>query len=690
MTFLNPAVLIGLLAASIPILIHLLNLRKLQKIEFSTLAFLKELQKTKVRKIKLKQWLILLLRILIILFLVMSFARPALDSVSIGLGSTAKTTAVLVIDNSFSMSVVNENGSLLNQAKSAAKQLLNEFVDGDEITILTINQNENTYSSSNRTQLSETIENTEISFYSQDLTYLVNEAAKILGSSSNFNKELYIISDFPSNRFRDTTLFASHILDDVKFYFLQLNNGGLRNLSVTDFQSKNQIFEQNKSVKFKASVKNNSESNSSNNVASLFVNGRRSAQKSFDVQAGETIEIEFNYTIAESGFVEMFVELEEDDVSFDNRRYLSLYVPEQIKVLLLSDLLNDLNYVKIALQGINNNYFIIDEGNTSRLNSFRLPDYDVVLLSGNDYLNNIDKLKNFIANGGSVILFPGSSDENAFLSDILTSLSLPVPESFVKSNDSYFSFDEIDYGHPVFTNLFEEEKKQIDSPEILKYLKLFNQGKGKTLIKLVDGSAFLSEYSVGSGKVVLFSSLPSLSWSNLPVKGIFAPLITKLVSYLTFIRGSESNYIVGDEIVVSQGAQLQPQIKIIRPDNSEQFIQPELKGFNKQFVYSDSELFGIYKFYTGDRMFEASAVNLDILESSGEFLESDEIENEIKNLSDQFEVIELSQTGNYSEAISQARFGTELWKIFLILALCLALIEMFVSKSSKKDIAELN
>jgi hypothetical protein len=690
MTFLNPAVLIGLLAASIPILIHLLNLRKLQKIEFSTLAFLKELQKTKVRKIKLKQWLILLLRILIILFLVMSFARPALDSVSIGLGSTAKTTAVLVIDNSFSMSVVNENGSLLNQAKSAAKQLLNEFVDGDEITILTKNQNENTYSSSNRTQLSETIENTEISFYSQDLTYLVNEAAKILGSSSNFNKELYIISDFQSNRFRDTTLFASHILDDVKFYFLQLNKGGLRNLSVTDFQSKNQIFEQNKSVKFKASVKNNSESNSSNNVASLFVNGRRSAQKSFDVQAGETIEIEFNYSIAESGFVDMFVELEEDDVSFDNRRYLSLYVPEQIKVLLLSDLLNDLNYVKIALQGINNNYFIIDEGNTSRLNSFRLPDYDVVLLSGNDYLNNIDKLKNFIANGGSVILFPGSSDENAFLSDILTSLSLPVPESFVKSNDSYFSFDEIDYGHPVFTNLFEEEKKQIDSPEILKYLKLFNQGKGKTLIKLVDGSAFLSEYSVGSGKVVLFSSLPSLSWSNLPVKGIFAPLITKLVSYLTFIRGSESNYIVGDEIVVSQGAQLQPQIKIIRPDNSEQFIQPELKGFNKQFVYSDSELFGIYKFYTGDRMFEASAVNLDILESSGEFLESDEIENVIKNLSDQFEVIELSQTGNYSEAISQARFGTELWKIFLILALCLALIEMFVSKSSKKDIAELN
>ena len=47
MTFLNPAVLLGLLAASIPIIIHLLNLRKLKKIDFSTLQFLKELQKNK-------------------------------------------------------------------------------------------------------------------------------------------------------------------------------------------------------------------------------------------------------------------------------------------------------------------------------------------------------------------------------------------------------------------------------------------------------------------------------------------------------------------------------------------------------------------------------------------------------------------------------------------------------------------
>ena len=138
MTFLNPAILFGLIAASIPIVLHFLNLRKLKRVEFSTLTFLKELQKTKIKRIKLKQWLLLLLRIAIIIFLVMAFARPTVKSISIGNSSAAKTTAVIIIDNTFSMSVVTGNGSYLNHAKQIAKMLLNNFQDGDEITLLSV------------------------------------------------------------------------------------------------------------------------------------------------------------------------------------------------------------------------------------------------------------------------------------------------------------------------------------------------------------------------------------------------------------------------------------------------------------------------------------------------------------------------------------------------------------------------
>ncbi len=688
MTFLNPALLFGLLAASIPILIHLLNLRKLQKVEFSTLAFLKELQKTKVRKIRLKQWILLLLRVLIILFLVMSFARPALQSVSIGLGSTTKTSAVIIIDNSFSMSVVNEGGSYLNQAKAAAKNILNEFTEGDEVTIITIDGNDSeSFTSSNKPLLLKNIEEIKTGLFSRDLVEPVKYSLEKLGASKNFNKEIYILSDFQTDRFTEQEEAAIQNSGNVKVYLLPFTGNNVNNLSINQLRSENQIFELNKAVTFTAVVKNNSSVPSSNNVVSLFVNGKRTAQQSFDIQAGESIQVEFEQTLASPGFIDLFAELEEDDIQFDNRSYMKLYVPEQIKILALADEQNDLSYFNIALEGINNTYFDIEKSNTSRINSFDLASYNVVVLSGNNYAGNIQKLRNYIEAGGSVILFPGASDENADISEITNGLNIPTPESFVKSDESFFSFGQVDYEHPVFTELFEDDKKQIDSPDIYKYLKIFNKGRGKTIISLLDGAAFLSEYSLGNGKVLLFSSLPTLSWSNFPVKGIFAPLINKVVSYLSFAKSKSDRYIVGDEINVSGSSLVQPQVKVIKPDNTEEYIQPELKGFNKMFTYPNTDINGIYKFYNELKLFETVSVNLDSRESGGSYLDIDEVEELLAGLNSELNIIELDKNDNFSEKISQARFGTELWKLFLIIALALALIEMLVSKSSKKDMA---
>src|SRR5687768_4361997 len=103
MIFLNPFILVAMAAASIPLLLHLLNLRKLRTVEFSSLKFLKELQKTRIRRLKLKQILLLILRTSLVIFAVLAFARPALHG-SAGLpGSHASTTAVILIDDSFSM-----------------------------------------------------------------------------------------------------------------------------------------------------------------------------------------------------------------------------------------------------------------------------------------------------------------------------------------------------------------------------------------------------------------------------------------------------------------------------------------------------------------------------------------------------------------------------------------------------------
>ena len=79
MNFLNPFALIGMAAAGIPLLLHLLNLRRLKTIDFGTLRFLQELQQKQVRKLRLQQILLLILRTLIVVCAVLALSRPTIE-----------------------------------------------------------------------------------------------------------------------------------------------------------------------------------------------------------------------------------------------------------------------------------------------------------------------------------------------------------------------------------------------------------------------------------------------------------------------------------------------------------------------------------------------------------------------------------------------------------------------------------
>jgi uncharacterized membrane protein len=236
MTFLNPAILFGLLAASIPILIHLLNLRKLKKIDFSTLQFLKELQKNKIRKIKLKQWLLLALRVLIILCIVTAFARPTLVGVSIGgTTSAAKTTAIFILDDTFSMSVIDQNGSYFNQAKETIKELLNQFEEVDEFgLILVSHQPDEIDMTSNLTKFKGDVDAVTISCASNKLNNALIKAAEVIGKAKNFNKEIYLFTDFQKGRLAsedEIINLKEQLGKQVRLY--SFNYSGLMNLKLT-------------------------------------------------------------------------------------------------------------------------------------------------------------------------------------------------------------------------------------------------------------------------------------------------------------------------------------------------------------------------------------------------------------------------------------------------------------------------
>src|SRR6185369_15800378 len=103
MSFLNPILLAGLAAVSIPIIIHLLNRRKFRKVAWAAMRFLQNAIEQNQRRMRIEDMILLALRCLLLPLLALTLARPAILSESAGAFGQSKVTGVIILDNSRSM-----------------------------------------------------------------------------------------------------------------------------------------------------------------------------------------------------------------------------------------------------------------------------------------------------------------------------------------------------------------------------------------------------------------------------------------------------------------------------------------------------------------------------------------------------------------------------------------------------------
>ena len=477
-------------------------------------------------------------------------------------------------------------------------------------------------------------------------------------------------------------------------YIFGFSNEDLSNRSVTDFQLNNQLLEPGKTVSFTAQLKNTSGGNVTNGIASLFINGIRSAQQSFDLNEGETKSISFETVLNDAGLVQAYVEIEQDDILQDNVRHTAFLVPEKLNVLLASDNNDDTKFVKIALRSSSDKRETnIKEINISEL-SFNLSrDYDVVIIIGMKNINDTESLGKFIEGGGRVILFPGSTSSARDMQSLMGGLNIKTRAQQIgepNSTESIAYFGKVEYEHPIFSNLFEDkEDTKVESPEIYSYFRFFSSTEMLPIISMNDNSLFLSEIKNGNGRLLLFNTAPILSWSNFPIKTLFAPLINKSVLYQTMKSDAGKSIIAGDKIDIRIDNMKLPQLKNVMPNSTQEFINLNELGSSNYFSYNNTDQLGVYKFYSGEELVDFASVNFDPEETSTSYAGENEIEEYISRFVVKDNYTFINPAADYKQEIKQARYGTELWKYFLIAALFVALLELFVSKNSRKDFAEL-
>ncbi|MFQ5798700.1 MAG: BatA domain-containing protein [Bacteroidota bacterium] len=713
MTFLNPLVLLGLLAASIPIILHLLNLRKLRTIEFSTITFLKELQKSKMRRIKIRQWLLLALRTLLIILVVLAFARPAIKGTIPGaIGTHAHTTVVLLLDDSFSLSVSDEHGQRWKRAKEFALHLVDILQEGDEAFLVKWSealQEPQDSPTHNFSALRVRIENSEYSFKRTSIDEAFGVASKLLSTTTNVNREVYVISDFQQTAFESEserkepeTLFEQN----VRFFLLPVGDRLLQNQGITSVEVVSTIFEKERPVQLRTTVKNYSSTALTNSLVSAYFDGNRVMQKGVDLQVGQQAAVDLAVVPRRTGILHGTIRLEDDVLEMDNIRFFTVTVPDRIDVLVIQTSPGDSRFIRAALEAADrerSSLFRLDQVSRRDLRTTNITAYDLIVAASVNDLSRSDltRIRQFLESGGGLIFFPGDDFEVTKYRELWKDILGFPPLSGIRGDPSdrsaYRSFETIDFEHPIFDGVFGSEgvtsrRKVVDSPRIYASVRYQPGPQMHRVITLSDGSPFLLTQKIGSGTIILMSVPPTLEWSDLPVKGIFAPLINRSVLFAAARGEHEEGVLVGTPATIRiPGHQLPAETSALilrRPDGTEHLLRPLLPTFpggTAKVHVDDTPVAGVYELYAGNQYLRAFLVNVDPLESDLRFIE----EEKLKKFWNRYGVspsavrrVDLKE--NLERTVLESRFGVELWKYVLGLALAVAVAEMVIAREKKE------
>lgn len=722
MTFLNPLVLFGLAAAAIPIVLHLLNLRKLKIVEFSTLRFLKELQRTSIRRLKIRQWLLLLLRTLLVVFLVLAFSRPAIRGTLAGPGSTeASTGIVIVLDDSPSMGIRNERGIVFDQAKVLAERILGLARPGDAVSVLRLSETD-APESQNRFLSVETarkaLKGMTVTQKAFPYGKIFAAARRLTASSQDANREIYLLTDDQRSHFTvspDAIDTVSPPNGRLRVFVAEIPSPQRENAAVSAVTLESRLLAPQMPITLKAIVRNAGEHPINNAVASLYFDGTRVAQQSFSAAAGGAATLQFTAVPAARGIVTGAVQIEDDVLDIDNRRVFVINIPTNIRVLLVGSSARDTHYPFVALTLAGDSslakLFTVERITQDRLARTDVGQYDVVFLANPGAIPATEgaRLITAVNNGAGLVLFPGHLADAAGLNKSLfaaagipplTAAPLPTILSS-ESSGGFLTFGTVDFSHPLFAGMFARQAGDHDSPPSLDGPRVvtaagLNPGRsGLTVITMSDARPFLCDYATGSGHILAFAVDADTVMSDFPFKGLFAPLLHRSMMYLAGQQRAEDTTIVGQRLILP--VRLQPSdmdhATIVRyPSGLEERVTVTARGGQRSAVIElgDTPEPGVYRAFAGAgettsgmrKPLQAAAVHPAAFESDLHRVNNEELEQFwARHRITPGQVTLLSATDEIDRVVRESRYGVELWKLFVVLAIACALGEMLLART---------
>ncbi len=687
MSFVEPLFLAGLLAAALPVVIHLINRRKAVRREFPALAFLLASQRKESRGIKVRQWLLMALRILIIALLAFSLAKPfVLSSAGVTASDRLPTATVFVVDTSYSMG----NDDWWSNATEAFEARYDRLRPWDEVALVTtspLDPRPVPRLTGNHSDVEDAFEELSPAEHTTKLLDALLQASEILSASELPNRKIVVLSDLARGGFDSSRQPDEPLRHEVEF--VTVREGPAPNLAITGVDYEQEGTARDPIWRVEAAVRNFGEDDAKVEIR-LLVGGTIVSAGVVEVEAGKSQTHTFRHKVEGTGIKEGVVELvDPDGLDVDDRRTFVVRLRDTIKTLLVNGepssiaFHDEMFFLERALNPRSQTTSNIVPELTTRegLEGLEIDEYDVVVLANVSKITPgvARKLQTFVENGGGLMLAMGDQVDVAAYNQHLGAL-LPKPLRGLKQlaergdPDAPIKVTRMSSprrDHPVFRVFQLPGGASLQEVDVYSYMLLEPSPPEQSQVALTykDSAPALLERTVGRGRVMLFTSTVDDEWTELPYRPAFLPLMRRIVQYLArrATSAGQTEHLVAQDVTIEAGSMLGDRAVVTGPDDIRLVVEPK----EGQVTFTPRKS-GLYEVWAGSTDAEenridnlAMAVNVDTRES------------DLTPLSDQALApwlgTEEAETARTRSDLPQKR--RNLWPVFLFVVTLLLLAE---------------
>jgi len=582
LAFANPALLFGGLAAALPVIIHFLSRKKVQKQKFSDLRFLDEVQARQARSLGIRRWILLLLRVLAILAITAAVSGPRWGGLATG--ASGARSLIFIVDTSASMSTRQEGGTRLEAALAACSGMMQSLPSDASVQVIT---------AGSRTEVLfgdwlpvgtgaisglSAIRPTDGVF---DFAAVIREAAALVSKAPTHPVDVVIISDFQENSLpEELNITAEQLLNagESRIIVHQIGEvsagGGIQEIILPQ-----RALQRSENAEIRVMVT----SHLPDQVFTLEMDGNHVAEAVLTEPSTIAVPLEFSLSVPGPGLHTGYVRKPSDSFATDDQRPFVLTVPNTLPVLIVhgQDRAVDPNagrggwrYLAEALSpGGPGGLFRVKDISSRDLTSGDLAAATVVIFVDPDPLGRRagDSLRTWLEAGGVAAFMVGEPTGQGYLdSTLLPMLGMPAgAEPVFNEPDQQQRISVVDSQHPVFQGLGPEAITTFEDIAWNRWMRL-PAGDTSVLLELSDESPMLMSGVFGRGRFVImpFNLLPSSG--KISSSPMALPFFHRLVSWLATggLQGAAVNTEVGNRASITPASGVSPEAL----ENAEQLL----------------------------------------------------------------------------------------------------------------------